>query len=78
MIPGGKESHSPCQSRGLNGGVERENLMGMTAGRTFAHAEDRGKGFLGMVERAISIVENADPVPEFGVLLGGGVRRRGK
>lgn len=36
---------------------------GRKEGRTFAHAENRGKGLFGMVEGSIAIVEDADPVP---------------
>jgi hypothetical protein len=32
------------------------------------HAHDLGKGLLGMLKRSITVVENANAVPEFGLL----------
>ena len=42
---------------------------GVEKGQTFAHAEDRGECLFGMVEGAISVVENADSIPKLWVLL---------
>jgi hypothetical protein len=39
---------------------------------TLVHFENAGKGLLGVLEGAITVVENADPIPQFGVFLGAG------
>lgn len=33
-----------------------------------SHAHDLGEGFFGVIERAITIVEDTDTVPQFGFL----------
>ena len=40
--------------------------------RTFVHSEDGGEGFLGMIQGAVSVVKDADAIPQFWVLLGMG------
>lgn len=37
---------------------------------TFVHAKDRGEGLLGVIEGAVSVIEDANAIPEFWVLLG--------
>ncbi len=38
--------------------------------KVWRHAHDLRKGFLGVIQGAISVVENADSIPEFGFLPG--------
>lgn len=37
--------------------------------KVFVHSKDGGESFLGMIERAVTIIEDTDAVPEFGILL---------
>jgi hypothetical protein len=46
-----------------------KNLVLFVKFQIFAHAEDRGECLFGMVEGAISVVENADSIPKLWVLL---------
>lgn len=40
-------------------------------GPTFVHFEDRRERLLGMVERTVAVVEDADAIPELWILLRG-------
>lgn len=44
------------------------DLVGFLKSRI--HAHDLGKGFFGVLERAIAIVEDTDTIPELGFLPG--------
>jgi hypothetical protein len=44
------------------------DLVGFLEARV--HAHDLGKGFFGVLERAIAIVEDTDTIPELGFLPG--------
>ena len=59
------------KSAGFAFGLSKREAGRGKSRRTLVHAEDRGEGFLGMVERAVAVVENADAVPELRVLLRG-------
>ena len=52
-------------SSNMSAGAKR-----VSRSRTFVHSEDGGKSLLGVIQGAIAVVEDADAVPELGILLG--------
>jgi len=44
---------------------------------TSFHSKDRRKSFFGVIQRPIAIVENADAIPKFGILLDKGEKLAG-
>ena len=45
---------------------------------TLVHPEDRSKGFLGMIQGSVTIVQNTDTVPQLGIILGREIFRKVK
>ena len=43
---------------------------------TLVHPEDRSKGFLGMIQGSVTIIENTDTVPQLWIILGREIFRK--
>ena len=50
-------------------GVRRRSSNGNRAPITLIHSENTGERLFGVLERAIAVIENADAVPQLGILL---------